>query len=331
MKHVVRLVPVLVIVVLVLSMPMVAFAQDPLCEGLSEADCDMMLSALDTVATVESFTVPAWEFTLKFDSGEEVTELSAAGSAGFVIADDIANSVVYIKLDSLVMVPDDPSLPETAELLVVDGFGYVNYDGEWYGEELSESDLADVDEMLGMVESSGSITGMDESLGLDLTGVVTTTREADDEMHGQSVAVYSMEVDLMTLLVNALSSPMVGEALGMGDMGMEEMSPEELSMMAMMFAPILGESGIGAGLVVGEDDGYIHGVELWVDLDIDLSMMGADSPPITGEIYFSAEVTDVDAGFSVDPPASYGSMDELEDKLDEIEVNPLEGLGGLGL
>ncbi len=331
MKHVVRLVPVLVIVVLVLSMPMVAFAQDPLCEGLSEADCAMVLSALDTVGTVESFTVPAWEFSLTFDSGEGATELSAAGSAGFVIADDAANSVVYVKLDSLTMVPDDPSLPETAELMVVGGFAYVNYDGEWYGEELSESDLADVDEMLGTVQAAGSVTDMDESLGLDMTGVFTTTREADDEMHGQSVAVYSMDLDLMTLIVNALSSPMVGEALGMGDMGMEEMSPEELSMMAMMFAPILGESGIGAGLAVGLDDGYIHEVELWVDIDIDLSMMGADSSPITGEIYFSAEVTDVDAGFSVEPPADYGSMDELQDKLDEIEANPLEGLGGLGL
>jgi len=331
MKHLVRLVPILVIVALVLSMPMVALAQDPLCEGLSEADCTTVLAALDTIATVESFTVPSWEFSLSFDSGEEAYELSASGNAGFVIANDVADSVIYIKLDSLTMVPDDPALPETAEVLFVDGFGYVNYDGEWYGEELSESDLADVNDMLSTIQGAGSVTGMDESLGLDLTGVVATTREADEELHGQTVEVYSMNIDLMNLIVSALSSPMVGEALGMGDLGMGDMSPEEMSMMAMMFAPMLGDSGIGAGVKVGQDDGYIHELELWVNIDIDLSMMGADSPPITGSIAFSAEVSDVDAGYSVEAPTEYGTMDELQSKIDEIQVNPLEGLGGLGL
>lgn len=329
MKHLVRFVPVVVVIALVLSLPMVALAQDPLCNGLNEADCETLLGALGTIGTVESFTVPNWEFSFEMDAEGEQNMLTASGSAGFMIADTAADSVVHVKIDDVVMVPEDETVPETIELIVVDGFGYVNYDGEWYGEELSESDLADVDEMLGTLDSADA-TGLDESLGMDMTGVITTTREADEEMHGQSMTVYSMDVDITTLLVNLLSSPMVAEMLG-GDMGMEQMTPEEVQMMGMMFAPILGETAIGAGMAVGQDDGYIHMLELTVDIDIDLSMMGdPEAEPITGLVYFSTEVTDVNAGYSVDTPAEYGSMDELDAKLDEMETNPLDGLGGLG-
>ncbi len=324
-----RLVPVLVVLALILSVPLTVFAQEggnPLCNGLSDDDCEKMLAALATVNTVGSFTIPAWEANFTMNDGTEDVGLSASGRGGVVLGKTVDDIVLHIVIDSLSVTPAEGEIPEYVEVIMAGGFGYVNYNGEWYGEELSEEDVADLESTLGSL-NMGDAESLDPSaLGIDLSGAITTTRGEDEDMHDQSVAMYSMAFDLGALLTSLLSSPMVGEAMGMA--GEEAMSPEELQMMAMIFVPILGQTSISAGLGVGNDDGYIHKAELNVVLDIDMSMFDPEAGKIAGELAFSAEVSNVDEGYSVEAPTEYGTMEEFEEKYGDA-LNLESATGGL--
>ncbi|MBN1563862.1 MAG: hypothetical protein JXA10_08485 [Anaerolineae bacterium] len=323
-----RLVLVLTILALILSVPLTAFAQDgssPLCNGLSEADCAQLMAALGTLETVQSFTVPLWSAEISSDE----MSLSASGRAGFVLGDSVNDIVLHLVLESLTMTPAQEGLPEYLEIIMAGGFGYVNVNGEWFGEELGEEDVADIE---GQMDSLGlgSMEGLDE-LGLDLTGVLTTTRGEDADHMGQAVATYTMNFDLAALITAALASPLVGEAMNMSG-GTEEEAAANAAMITQ-FAPVvimmLGQTGLNAGLWVGNDDGYIHRVELNVNLDVNMAMLGADTPPIVGNINFFAEVSGVDEGYSVDVPSDYGTMEEFEEKygglLESVDVESLIG------
>jgi hypothetical protein len=327
MKHLVRFVSVLIVITIILTTPLAVFAQDgnPLCSGLSAEDCDTLLAALDTLNTVQSFTIPAWEVSFDMDDGSQTVSLSASGQAGYAAGEMVTDTVLHVVIDEISMTPAEGEIPEYVEVILADGFGYINYDGQWYGEELSESDLADFEDMFGMAGGESMGLGL-ESLGIDLTGVVTTTRGADEDMMGMSLAPYTMEVDIAGLVMAALASPMVGEAMGMA--GEEAMSPEELQMMGAIFAPILGDTSISAGVWVGNDDGFIHRVELNLALDVDMTMFDPEAGAITGGLNFSADVSNIDEGYSVEAPTDYGTMEEFNEAIGDLDLGSLGDLTG---
>jgi hypothetical protein len=326
MKHMKRLLSVLVVVFL-LAAPLSALAQetpDPLCGGLSAEDCDLLLSAQGNLATATSFAIPAMELKFNLNDGESNTAFSVKGS-GEIMLPTSGSMLLHLVITELMVEPADPTVPSALEVLIDGEMGYVNVDGEWYGEELAESDLADLQNTLDQVSGLTSV-GDVGALGIDMTGVMTTTRGDDVDMMGMKMAHFTTTLDVGNLLVAVLSSPMLGQLLGASgeDLGLGELSPDDMAMMGMIFQPMLAGTTLSVEDWFGVEDKYLHKLVIDANLSLDLSMLGGEGAgPITGALYLDIELDQINATFEVAAPESYKPMEELD--LD------MEGLGGLGM
>jgi hypothetical protein len=332
MKHVTRLLS-MVVVLLLMALPVSSvFAQadqNPLCNGLSAEDCDFVMSAQQMVATATSFSIPAMELSFNINDGTSNTAFGVKGS-GEVMLPDSGQFLLHLVLTDITMEPADPTLPSELEVLANDTMGFVKYNGEWYGQELTDKDKADLQDALGQITGAMSMGGGDMGmggLGIDLTGVVTTTRGDDVDAMGMTMAAFSTNVDISKLLVAVLASPMLGTLLGSSgaDMGLGEMTPQDMQMMAMIFQPMLAGTTFDVQEWIGVDDMYLHKLVVDLKINLDLGMFGGEgSAPITGAVYMDVELDQVNQTFSVAAPETYKSMDELS-----MDAGSLD-LGGLG-
>jgi len=318
-------------IVMLLAAPLSAFAQDggnPACTGLSEDDCQFLLAAQANVTTANSFAIPSMSLNFNLNDGTTETVLSVTGG-GHVMLPDSGKFLVHLVLSDIVIQPSDQPVPSNLEVLVIDNMGYVNYEGEWYGEELSQEDQEGLQEALGMVDSLSATSSLGET-GIDLTGVLTTTRGEDVEAMGMTMTAFKTDINITTLLTAVLSSPLLGELLGESgaDMGLGELSPEDMQMMGMMFAPMLTGTTISIENWFGAEDQLLHKLVLDLVINIDLSMFGgAEAAPITGAVSLDIDLDQVNETFDVPAPESFKPMDELEGKLEGLS----EGLGSLGM
>jgi hypothetical protein len=324
MKRIARWLPVVLVAMLALVPVLPALAQggtNPVCNGLSESDCAILESPAQN--TVTSFVTPSWEIRLNFSDGTQTVAFSAKGSGGFSFTD--GQIVVHLVIDeSSLEAPDTPSMSGSAEVIVTNDMAYVNYNGEWYGqavtpEDLQSMGLGNVADLSGMMSGGVDLS----STGIDLTGVLTTTRGADAESMGQKMADFNTSVDINGLLTAVLSSPLLGEALGAaggaGDsLGLGGMTPEDMQMMGMFLGPLLAGTTISFEQWIGLDDSQIHMIKLDIPVSLDLSMLAPEVGKITGEVYFMSEVAAHNQPVEVTPPASYKPMDELQTQLDSL-------------
>ena len=324
MKHRTRSLPfLLVVIVLALTPVLPAAAQggDPRCGGLSDADCQLLLQAGETMSAVTAATIPEWSLSFSFDDGTESVDFEASGQAAFSIAPDGSDIVAHLVVDTATMETGTTSETFSAEIIIDQGMAYVFYEDAWYGTELSEDDLASFGEMA----SLGEMGGMGMAPELDLTDVVVTTRGADEEMMGQTLAVFTTEIDLAQLFVALLSSPMLGELLGAegADLGMGEMSPEDMQMIGAFLTPMLGDTTIILDQGIGLEDGYLHAFAMSMNIDLDLSLLAPEVGAITGDFELEATLSNFNEPVTVTPPDSYEPIESLE------ELGP--DLGELGL
>jgi len=213
-----------------------------------------------------------------------------------------------------------------AEIILTQNMGYVNYNGEWYGGEITEEDLAgmglgDLDSMLGG-ETTGGLGDAASLAGIDLTGVITTTRGADEQVGGQPVAAFTTNINIAQLVTALLSSPMVGEALGMGgaELGMEEMTPEDIQMMGAFLTPLLSQTTLSVGQWVGTNDQMLRKIALDMVLNLDLTMFDPEASAIAGNISFMAELDGFNQPLAVTFPQSYRPIEELEAQLEALDM-----------
>ncbi len=327
-----RLLSVVVLVALLAVPALTAYAQDgsdPLCQGLSEGDCALLIGSSAAMENVSSFTTPDWEIRLFIslpgeDGTPDVIDFSARGSTGGFDLSPDAEIVLHLVIDEASITMDGETETGSAELIVTQDMAYILYEGEWYGDTLEDADM-DISQITEL-GSAASMSSLDE-LGIDLTGVVTTTRDADADMMGQGMAVFVTNVDVGGLLISLLSSPMLGSLLGeeLGGEGME-MSPEDLQMIGMFLTPMLAGTSVASTSWVGLDDNYIHLLGLNVVLSFDLSMLAPEIGKIDGEIGFLSGVSNFNAPLSVTVPESYRPGDELDLNLDTLG----EEVSGLG-
>jgi hypothetical protein len=332
MKHVTRLLSI-VVVLLLLAVPLSSvFAQtdqNPLCNGLSAEDCDFVTSSQQMVATATSFAIPAMEVSFNINDGSSNTAFGMKAS-GEVMLPESGHFLLHLALTDISMEPVDPTVPSELEVLVNDTMAFVNYNGEWYGQELSDKDKADLQDALGQLTGAMAMGGGDMGMGdmgIDLTGVITTTRGDDTEMMGMNMATFSTSIDLTQLLVAVLSSPILGTLLGSSgaDMGLGELSPQDLQMMGMIFQPMLAGTTIDLQEWIGLDDMYLHQLVLDVNIHIDLGMFGSEgAAPITGAVHIDVSLDQINEMFDIAAPESYKSIDELN-----MDTGGLD-LGSLG-
>jgi hypothetical protein len=332
MKHVTRLLS-MVVILLLLALPVSSvFAQadqNPLCNGLSATDCDFVMSAQQMVATATSFAIPSMDLSFNINDGSSNTAFGVKGS-GEVMLPDSGQFLLHLVLTDITMEPADPTVPSELEVLVNDSMGFIKYNGEWYGEALTDQDKADLqdalDQITGAMAMGGGDMGMGD-MGIDLTGVVTTTRGDDVEAMGMTMATFSTSIDISKLLVAVLASPMLGTLLGSsgGDLGLGEMTPQDMQMMGMFLQPMLAGTTFDVQEWIGVDDMYLHKLVVDLKINLDLSMFGGEgTAPITGAVYMDIELDQVNQTFDVPAPETYKSMDQLD-----IGAGSLD-LGGLG-
>lgn len=331
MKHAMRTLPVLVVLLLMLAVVAPALAQggDPVCTGLNEADCQLLLNARSAMVGVSSFSTPAWAIDLSFSDGaaQEVT-FSASGSGAMQFSPDGSQLLVHLIIDQASLVTPNGSQAGAAEIILTQDMGYVNYNGEWYGAPLTEEDLGSLSGVTGLGDLSGLMGGaagtgdIASATGIDLTGVLTTTRGADEQVGGQAAAVFTTDINIGQLVTAALASPMVQQALGLagGEMGMGEMTPEDLQMMGMFITPLLGQSKISLGQWIGLSDSVLRKIALNVVIDLNPAAFDPEAPPIKGNISFMSEIGAVNQPVSVTLPSSYRPIEELEAQLEGLNA-----------
>ncbi|GAB4429544.1 MAG: hypothetical protein Kow00106_24470 [Anaerolineae bacterium] len=326
MKHPLRKLSVLLIVVLALALAAPALAQggDPACTGLSDADCQLLLSAGEAMTGISSFSAPAWSLDLNFSDGTQQFSLNASGSGAFQFSADASQLLVHLVIDQASLVTPNGSQAGAAEIIMTQDMGYVYFNGEWYGGELTEEDLGGLGDITDLGSLMGSTEGMGDlsAAGIDLTGALSTTRGADEEIGGQPSAVFTTNINVGQLLVAVLASPMVGEMLGAagGDLGMGEMTPEDMQMMGMFLTPLLGQSTVSVGQWVGLNDNMLHKIALDVVIDLNLSAFDPEAAPITGNITFASEIGAFNEPVSVSFPDSYRPIEELQAQLEALNA-----------
>lgn len=324
MKHFTRLMSVLVVVALLVGTPVLSvFAQDdnPLCSGLEAADCATLNSAASAMDGVSSFRIPSWSFTLQGTDGTQNIDVSASGSGEVMLPADPAapteGLLIHLVVDQASMsLPGEEPQSGGVELLVLGDMAYVNYNGQWYGEQLTPEDAQEMADTFGA--GAGGDAGMLEGLDMDFTGVITTARGTDGELEGQAMQSFVTTVDINALLMAVLSSPAFGALLGMGmgeeAQGMDQMTPEDMQMMAAIFGPMLTGTTVSFEQWIGADDSLIHRLNLDVVLSLNLAMFDPEAGVISGELHFTTDLSEHNGTFTVEAPTDFLPMEELEEQ-----------------
>ncbi len=327
MARILRKLSVLSVLLLALALAVPALAQggDPLCNGLSDADCQLLLSVNSAMTGVSSFSTPAWAIDLTLTDGTQEFKFNASGSGAFQFSPGGSQLLVHLMIDQASLVSPEVSQAGSAEIIVTQDMAYIFYNGEWYGTEVTEEDLSglgDFSSLGGMMGSAGGIGGAAAAAGIDLTGVLTTARGADEQVGGQPTATFTTDVNVGQLLIALLSSPMIGQALGMAgdELGMEQMTPEDIQMMGMFLTPLLGQTKLSVSQWVGLNDNLLHKLALNMIIDLQLGMFDPEVPPITGNISFTTEIGAFNEPVSVSVPTSYRPIEELEAQFEELSA-----------
>jgi hypothetical protein len=326
-KSIKRLLPVLIIAVLVLVSALPVFAQGSshaICNGLSDADCQTLTTAQANLSNIKSFSSSAWSFDLNASDSKTTVAYSASGSGEFVLPTGANSAGLLIHLmvsDLNVSAGSTTVTMKDAEVIVTDKMAYVKYNGDWYGQALTAQDLnsmglGSLSGLSGLSNMLGSGTGGSanggtanalSSLGIDLTGVVTTTRGADATVGSDTVQVYTTNFDLAKLIGSVLASPAITPLLGSSG---SSMTPDQLKMIGSMVAPMLGTTSINLEEMVGSD-ANLRGIKLNVVLDIDPSLFSPGTGKITGNLTFGTDLTGLNQTYTATEPSSYKPMSDL--------------------
>ncbi len=321
MKKVTRLSFILVFaLVLVLGPALVASAQDgtnPLCGGLADADCQQLSTTLTTMQGVQSFSIANWTVDFNLNTGDKPMSLTASGTAEFMMpADREANPeqiFAHLMIDNFAVTGTDSDQSGAAEVIIENGMTYVNWNGEWYGGETSQSDQTDMATAIADLSSGNLDLG---SLGMDLTGVMTTTTEAATDVEGATTHYTT------TLAIDKLLGAFLGSEQGMAMMGSmmggstdtsgtpTQMSPQDIQMFAQIIAPMFEGTTISFGLWTG-DDNYIHRSALDLAINLNLAAFDPTASAITGNLNFQADLGGYNETFTAEAPTDFKPLDEL--------------------
>jgi hypothetical protein len=331
MRKIARVMPILVLIgVLALVPALTAFAQgggtNPLCGGLSASDCEILTGAQTTLAGVTSFSLPSFSLSFSMTTAKETVAMDAKGSAEIAMASQ-TDFTLHLVIDEASITSKGQTQPLAAEIILTPTKGFVKMNGEWYGQDITPEDinslgLGSLSDLMGGAQTGTSGMGDMSAMmsGLDLGTSVTTTRGEDAEVGGAKVAVFTTNIDLANLIVTLVSSPAVGQMLGMaaGETG-TAMTPADLQMISAFVQPMLAGTTIGVELSVNPDDGVIHALKVDMVIAVDASMLSPEVGKIAGEVHVAAEIANVNQPVEVTLPESFKPMEELQPTIDALQ------------
>ncbi|MCZ2098106.1 MAG: hypothetical protein LC121_17925 [Anaerolineae bacterium] len=333
MKNVGRFLTLTLLAALLVIAPGAALAQggpNPICTGLVDADCQLLTGASAAMEGVRSFSIPSYSINFLLNSAAGETTFNVSGSGHVMVPEGIETMespeglLLHLVMDSVAYSTPTDSNAGSGEILVLDNMLYVKFNDEWYGGTLEDEE--------GEVEEGLDETGLEDladlrqqfaDLGVDLTGVVSSVRNADGDAMGQPTASFTTSVDITGLFLALLQSPAVGEAMGMAGEGEDAMTPEDLQMVAAFIAPMFQGTTISLTQEIGTEDNLIHSLAFDLVLNADLSMFAPEIGAVAGTLNFAADLDEYNGAFEVPAPESYRPLEELEAQLEGMT----EGLG----
>ncbi len=239
----------------------------------------------------------------------------------------------------------DQTLSGSAEVVFKDGTLYVRLEspaGEsvWFGETLDITDAmvqelqATFDEMAAALQSPEMEDLLDQASSLSAAMMplaelanahVTTVREADAELSGQPVAVFTSTFDLSGFLtdpelpgaiVTLLNDPALA-ALSEQEMGIA-INEAQVQFMLMAAGMIAGDTTFSSTVWVGLDDRLPRRLALDVTLDFDLSLLGdPEIPGLTGGLSFAVDMNQINSTTmdDVSVPSTYEPLERTSEFL----------------
>ena len=289
---------------------------------------------------------------------EDSITAQISGSGPFVLG--VAGDVPFaLRLDMDVAFDDGmDSITASIPFAIVDGILYIPGEDEIVGIPLNEETLAmlDFDDLTGgmlPLEAEDLLGGGDmmappATLG-DLFGFDGAAMEVDEfvlrytdyqrlsdvMLLGQTMYPFALTLDLTGMIRSPEVQELVNELLGVADMfADDEMMADPMLGMMMGLVPMLLE-GIEGQLVVtqyvGADNNFINKLTVDLDLALDLGLlfgMGEpqegmpEFPPITVDLTFDVELTDINEDLVVTAPAGARILTP-----EEIEMMSM-GMGG---
>lgn len=332
-----RLFALVVLVALIAGIVPFAAAQDAPpdlnCLGLSEADCAIVTAANDNFPNVQSFS-DNFAFSASITGADAVmggmgnmaidTNVSAEGSGTFAIDHSLMTEEAPYAGVSMSMDVTGQSNGGSApfSFVIVDGNFYIKdaETGAWKGSAISELASQDDMTMFGMPMGdmmSGDMTQMGDMEHnpmlaglLQLPGLLTQERLADETIDGANTAVFAYTLDLATLFSSpdvqkAVSDLMTQAMAANSQAGANSQASSAMAQQMMGMFPIILQSTTGSVTFkrwVGVDDQFVHKFELDVNGQIDLFGGAASTssnvtpiPPIEVKLNLAVNLSNINA------------------------------------
>jgi hypothetical protein len=308
--------------------PLTTFAQpDPRCIALEEADCTLYTQALDHMKTVGSFNNKAFSLQLAGSGGtSEGNALDIMGSGPMLVNESGSISALSLDVNGDLTGSGEAS---SGQLVWLDNVLYVaapneNDELEWTGTPTAPEDS---DLLLQVLNGSLLDTAF------TTPGAAVVIRGDDAEMDGQTMAVFEVQIDLITFLLapNILSSLETLMASTSGESTGFSMGEEEIDLAAViqLLPLLLSKDTVEATLWINPEDGLVYHLEFLMDIVLDATMID----PEIGETSLTFNlVTDLDqhsAEFAIEAPAEYEMLDTSSIDFSSLALDLMSGQGGL--
>jgi hypothetical protein len=305
---------ILLLLVLVLGISVVGAQESTVfCGDLSADDCDLLvksneaMSALQTVAFDfdGSFAMGGFEISPGMDSVEIGANGNGALNTDFASLDDFqAQLSLHADVPSELLGEGMPALD--LDLIMVDGILYLDAGpmmgmqgmSMWMGLDLaalleqyagmSLDDLTNMEGMMGGMDFSG-LEGMDQG------EYATITRLGDEQVMGQTVAVFETTLDFSGMFSSESFRAIYGEIMA-ATLAMQGMDMDTMGMDMDTFMDMLGtmfdDMEFSTQEWVGLDDFYMHHGSIYMDMSLDMkAMMSAMGVPAEPDMPASITMT----------------------------------------
>lgn len=259
-----------------------------ICAETESADsCVVRQDAYQIMAKLNSASITDLTVALYIDDGDTVTEANLNGAFDYAVSDsaEYLGANVQAALNDAQMIVDGEVDDISGTLfMVVDDKGYTSEDnGEtWVQEDLDSNALLGLSFLLGLSGTQGA------SLDMFTDPAIFTVTTGEPVQHmGQDMIVQTLTLDLSAML----GSPeaVMGFFEDVSAMGLEEMGvdmseigdPSQIAMVASMLLPFLQGTEVTTTLWIGANDGYIHYIDEYYALYMDLSATDPEAAPMT--------------------------------------------------
>ena len=289
---------------------------DPACIGMQADDCAFFKDSQAAMAAVKSFNNPEFSIVLGGSGGTSTGNTLMLTGSGPMLVDDGQITALHLNIASL-----EGDLPE----------GTQSTPGEviWLENMLYTATQNEADESISWTGTSTDSGGAELLMGV-LTGnllfdalrqpqVAVTQRLDDEEIDGQTLAVFQSNIDLVTLLLtpdilSGLESVLQSvppDALG-GSPG-QEVNPEDFDIGGAIpfLAFLLTEDTAYVKVWINPEDMLVYRLEIVFDIVLDASSIDENAGVVGFQYELKTTLNEHNDEFIIEAPDEFEMQDSI--------------------